>query len=131
MDNEPLLVIEIHVDENGLNLFLTETKFDKTCGMSLQPGKQADIKNPDGTPLIRLIHPGIVKKKTVINMRQPKWTLFTNIDNGQFVGMQWEFFDDDASARAAYLEHHKKPGQCPMLRAFHENDRIHMGAVHK
>lgn len=61
----------------------------------------------------------------------PVLTVVTNIDNGEYVGTQWEFFNDEFKAKECYDKHIAK-GHCSTMRMFNERmDRQHMGAVHR
>lgn len=64
---------------------------------------------------------------------QPRWTVCYNIvsrESDQWIGHGWEFFDDEASAKACY-ERQIAVGNCPTKRAFHPSDGKHLGAVHR
>lgn len=65
-------------------------------------------------------------------MELPKWTVLYNIVNEtQWIGTGWEFFDnrDDALARYEVLE---AKNYVPTLRSFHEGcDLPHMGIGHQ
>jgi hypothetical protein len=62
----------------------------------------------------------------------PKWTVFYNInqENNKWVGTGWEFFDEYEEAKQTYTRLILL-GHVPTLRAFHESDRSHLGAVHR
>ncbi len=64
---------------------------------------------------------------------RPKWTVFYNIsshENDRWVGTGWEFFSEQYEAEKCFCRQ-MDLGNVPTLRAFHESDRQHMGAVHR
>lgn len=63
----------------------------------------------------------------------PIWTVLTNIvsvENSAWVGMSWEFFDEEVDADEC-VERHIVLGNVPTKRRFHRTDVDHMGAVHR
>lgn len=69
----------------------------------------------------------------ISRISSPKWTVWYNIvspENGQWIGMGWEFFDKESDAKECFLRH-QKLGNVVSMRPFHENDRKHMGAAHR
>ena len=74
-----------------------------------------------------IIYPYQLKQKKT--MKEPKWTVLYNITNDPWIGTGWEFFDDEVSAKACYARQ-RKTGNCPTMRPYHRNDRVHLGAVH-
>lgn len=66
--------------------------------------------------------------------RFPKFTVFTNLvspENGEFVGMSWEFFTEPEHASLCY-QRHIKAGNVPTIRPYHHNtDNVRMGAIHR
>ncbi len=126
----PLLTMILDKTPKGILVNLLEAKSNKSAAIELYEGYETTIMTPDKEPIIRILHNGD-KVQLPMVANTPNWTLFTNIDNGDFVGMQWEFFYDEKKAHARYLYHTGYKNRCPTLRRFHENDRVHMGAVHR
>lgn len=63
----------------------------------------------------------------------PNFTVVTNIvslESKDWVGMSWEFFNDETDAWECY-ERHIVLGNVPTKRPFHRNDIQHMGAAHR
>jgi hypothetical protein len=66
--------------------------------------------------------------------KEPKWTVLYNIvsrENARWIGMGWEFFDEEADAQKCY-KRHLDNGNCPCKRPyFRMSDYTKLGAAHE
>ena len=95
-------------------------------------------QNKTKDPVIDPVNPHQVFEELVSRVlseitKEPKYTVLYNIvsvENKQWVGTGWEFFDDSDQAMACY-DRHIMAGNCPCKRPYHKDDRVHLGAVHR
>lgn len=138
--DEKKALLELLLRRNKESIELTVVqKSDGSHGIvELLPGKETILRNATGDPLIEIRHISdefnvALSPDTKLKYQHtPVLTVVTNIDNGEYVGMQWEFFNDEFKAKACYDQHNVTKGHCATMRMFNERmDRQHMGAVHR
>ena len=62
---------------------------------------------------------------------KPNWTIFFNIDCGDFIGTAWEFYIKNEEAERRYSELTLNDKFCATKRPyFHSVDKHHLGAAH-